>query len=137
METAIVVPVLAVIVMGASDLAMGFAEKLNVQQAAARSVEMATAGGMSSAAFQNLQSDAATAAGVSTSSVTVDKWLECDGVRQSAFDGTCTSSSAQMARFVSVTINSSYAPMFSFLSPPSRTSDGSIGISGYSAVRLQ
>lgn len=135
LETALIVPTLAMFVMGGSDLAMGFSEKIRVQQAAARAIEMATAGGLNSAAFNNLQSDAATAAGVATSNVVVDKWLECDGVRQSSFNDTCTTTGAQMARFVSISITSSYAPMFSFLVPDN--DNGSISISGYSAVRVQ
>ena len=135
LETALIVPTLAMFVMGGSDLAMGFSEKLRVQQAAARAIEMATAGGLNSAAFNNLQADAASAAGVPANSVVVDKWLECDGVRQSSFDDTCTTSGAQMARFVSISITSSYAPMFSFLVPDN--DNGSISISGYSAVRVQ
>lgn len=137
METAIVVPTLAVLVMGASDLAMGFAQKVKIQQAAARAIEMATAGGVSSSALTTLKSEGATAAGVPETSVTLDNWLECDGVRQSSFDGTCSTSGAQMARFVSISISGSYAPMFSFLLPQSRTSNGSVTVSGYSAVRVQ
>ena len=135
LETALIVPTLAMFVMGGSDLAMGFSEKLRVQQAAARAIEMATAGGLNSAAFNNLQSDAATAAGVPSNNVVVDKWLECDGARQSSFNDTCTTTGAQMARFVSISITSSYTPMFSFLVPDS--DNGSISISGYSAVRVQ
>lgn len=137
METAIVVPALAILVMGASDLAMGFSEKLKLQQAAARTVEMATAGGLNSAAFQNLQAEGASAAGVPTESVTLDTWLECNSVRQSSFDGTC-GDGEQVARFVSIDISGSYAPMFSFLVPQSRTTDnGGFALNGYSSVRVQ
>ena len=135
LETALIVPTLAMFVMGGSDLAMGFSEKLKMQQSAARAIEMATAGGRGSSAFNNLQTEAATAAGVPTSNVTVDKWLECDGVRQTSFDDTCTSSGAQVARFVSISISGSYTPMFSFLVPD--TDNGAISISGYSSVRVQ
>ena len=136
-ETAMVVPMLGVLVAGLSDAAMGFSEKIKVQQAAARTIEMATAAGLNGAAFQTLQAEAAAAAGVPTSQVTLDKWLECGGTRQSAFDGTCATGTAA-ARFVSITISDSYVPMFSaVLSGMTRSSNGSIALSGYSEVRVQ
>lgn len=135
LETALIVPTLAMFVMGGSDLAMGFSEKLRMQQAAARAIEMATAGGLDSDAFDELKKEAAAAAGVSEANVTLDKWLECDGVRQTSFDGTCTSSGAQTARFVSISIAGTYTPMFSFLVPDK--DNGTISISGYSSVRFQ
>ncbi|HTH28555.1 MAG TPA: TadE/TadG family type IV pilus assembly protein [Sphingobium sp.] len=136
METALIVPLLATMVAGASDVALGFSEKLKVQQAAARSIELATAGGLSSTAFTTLQYEAATAAGVPTSQVVVDYWLECDSVRQSNFNGTC--STGQTARFVSITVNGSYTPIFSFLlRAPITDSNGQISLTGYASVRVQ
>lgn len=133
METAITVPVLVFLVMGASDLAMGFSQKLLVQQAAARSIEMATSGGVSSSTLTTIRAEAASAAGVSTDEVTIDSWLECNGTRQSSYDGSC-STGQQVARFVSIVINGSYTPMFSFLVP---RSDGTVALTGYSSVRVQ
>lgn len=128
-----VVPVMAILITGISDLALGFSAKLKVQQAAARTIEMATAGGLNSAAFQALQNEAAATAGVATGQVTLDKWLECAGVRQTLFDGTC-SSGEQVARFASISIGASYRPMFPLLQV---IGDGSIPLNGYAAVRVQ
>ena len=136
METAITLPVLAFLVMGASDLAMGFSQKLTIQQAAARSIEMATAGGVSSATLTTIRAEAASAAGVSTDKVTIDSWLECNGTRQSSFDGVCTTGQ-QVARFVAINISGSYTPMFSFVVPRSMTNNGSVSVTGYSSVRVQ
>ena len=136
-ETAMVVPMLAVLVAGLSDTAMGFSKKLKVQQAAARTIEMATAAGLNGAAFQTLQAEAASAAGVPTGQVTLDKWLECGGTRQSDFTGTCATGTLP-ARFASITITDSYVPVFSaVLSGMQRSSDGKIALSGYSEVRVQ
>ena len=132
-ETAMVVPVMAILIAGISDLALGFSAKLKVQQAAARTIEMATAGGLNSAAFQALQNEAAITAGVPTGQVTLDKWLECAGVRQTLFDGTC-SSGEQVARFASISIGASYRPRFPLLQA---VGDGSIPLNGYAAVRVQ
>lgn len=132
-ETAIVLPAMALLVAGISDLAMGFSAKLKVQQAAARSIEMATAGGLNSAAFQAIQNEAATSAGVPVGQVTIDKWLECAGVRQSLMDGTCASGQ-QVARFVSISISASYHSMFPLLRG---TNNADIALNGFSSVRVQ
>jgi len=132
-ETAIVIPALAMLIAGMSDLAMGFAAKLRVQQAAARSVEMATAGGLNSAAFQALQAEAADAASVPAEQVTLDKWLECAGVRQVSFDGSCFTGQ-QVGRFVSISISASYRPMFPMLQ---LSASGDIPVAGYASVRVQ
>jgi Flp pilus assembly protein TadG len=132
-EMALIVPVLATLVAGVSDVAMGFSARLKIQQAANRSIDLATVAGLNSVAFTTLQAEAATAAGVTTDHVTVDQWLECAGVRQASFDGTCLTGQ-QTARFASVTINSSYAPHFPLMQNLSGTS---IPLRGYSAVRMQ
>jgi len=132
-ETALVLPMLAVMVAGMSDVAMGVSAKLKLQQAAARTTEMATAAGVDSTAFDGLQGEAATSAGVPTANVTVDKWLECAGVRQANFDDSC-SSGQQVARFVAISISSSYRPMFPLLGAANANG---IALNGYSSVRVQ
>lgn len=136
-ESALVAPMLAAMIAGATDLSLGFSQKLKIQQAATRSIELATAAGLNSSAFQTLQADAANAAGVPSTQVTVDRWLECSGVRQTSFSGTCASGQL-VARFVSVRITDSYEPYFGFvLRSANMSRDGSIPISGYAAVRVQ
>ena len=132
-ETAIIVPALAMLIAGVSDLAMGFSARLKIQQASNSSIQLATAGGSNSLAFSTLQAEAATAAGVPTSQVTVDQWLECAGTRQTLFDGTCTSGQ-QEARYASVTITGSYNPKFPMMQYLSGTS---LPLKGYSVVRVQ
>ena len=131
-ELGIALPVLAVMLMGVADLALGYSQKLKVQQASARTIEMATASGLNGAAFQLLKAEAASAAGVSQDAVTLDKWLECDAVRQPSFDGTCASG-AQIGRFVSIAVSGSYRPLF----PVGMGSSTTIPIGGYAQVRVQ
>jgi Flp pilus assembly protein TadG len=134
-ELALVSPILLLMVLGMVDAAMGFSMQLKLQQAAARTIELATAGGISSAAFQNLQTEAATASDQSADHVTVDKWLTCDGARQSAFDGVCADGQ-QVARFVSISIQAVYVPILtgamSAVGLPT-----SIALEGNSSVRVQ
>ena len=110
-ELALAGPLLAMMVLGVTDASLVVAKKLKMQQAATRSIEMATTGGLNSAAFQYLAQDAATAAGVGVQNAVLDKWLECDGVRQDSFSDSCTGT-AQVGRFVSISITDQFAPLF-------------------------
>jgi Flp pilus assembly protein TadG len=128
-------PMLLSMVLGLIDASLGFTAKLKLQQAATRSIEMATAGGIASPAFNSLADEAATASGVSKTNITVTKWLECNGTRQDSFDAICASGQ-QYARYVSVTINGNYTPMLSsamhaFGLP------GTLSITGKASVRMQ
>lgn len=135
LETALIAPIILMLLAGAVDFAMGFSLKLQTQQAAARTIEFATSAGLQTLSDADLQADAASAAGVPTSQVTVDRWLECAGVRQTDFDAGCDT--GEQARYVSVRIDNSYQPMWRSLLPASIAQGGAISFSGFSTVRLQ
>ncbi|MCW6529041.1 hypothetical protein NED98_02170 [Sphingomonas sp. MMSM20] len=129
-ELGIVLPLFALLVLGLVCVAITVGQKLRLQQAVARSLEMATAGGIDNADPTGIQQEAATAAGVPVSQVTVDEWLECDGVRQTS--ATTCDASQQVGRYVSVQISATYALPFSL-----PFGQGSIPLSTFSSVRLQ
>jgi Flp pilus assembly protein TadG len=134
-ELALIIPILMVVMAGSIDVARLISTKLRLQQAAERSAELASAGQVGGTAFTSLQTEAATAANVPATQVTVTYWLECDGTAQTSFDGTC-SSGQQVARFASISIASSYKPSFSWLLH-STGGDGSIAVTGRASVRVQ
>ena len=134
-ELALMLPILILLVTAGADVASGFSAKIALQQATARTIEKATAGGLNSGAFQILQAEGAAAAGVNENQVTVDKWLECNGLRQSDFNGVCADSQ-QVARYVSININSSYTPIFTFFKLAT-VQDGKIPLTSTSSVRVQ
>lgn len=134
MEMSFVAPVLVTLSFGTADIGFGFIQQLKVQQAAARAIELATASGLNDSLSTTIQAEAATAAGVPQSQVAVDMWLECDGVRQSDFNGICSTSSP--ARYASVTISDSYTTMFAPLFSQNAGST-SIPLRGFAAVRVQ
>lgn len=134
-ETAIIFPVLLTLMAGATDFAMGFWLKMQTQQAAARAMELATAGGLEALSETTLQEEAATAARVPAGQVTVRKWLECNGV-EGNFDVGCNGGEF-IGRYVSVRIQNSYRPMFATLLPASVAPNGTIPFTGYSTLRLQ
>jgi hypothetical protein len=135
-ETAIIAPVLLMLLAGAVDFAMGFSSKLRTQQAAARAIEYATTVGVENLTVAALRAEAASAADVPLSQVEADRWLECSGTRQGTFEAACASGE-EMARFVSVRIVDSYQPMLGSLLPARVAPNGSISFVGFSTVRIQ
>ena len=111
-ELGLVAPVIAFLIIGMTDIARGFASKLNLEQAAHRSLEKAAVGTVQSD-YSYLQAEAATAAGVPSGNVAVTYWLECDRVAQSDFSGSCTGTQ-MTSRYVRVTITSTFRPTFNY-----------------------
>ena len=115
-----------------------FLRLCKVQQAAARSVELATVSGLVNNLQTTMQADGASAAGVASGNVTVDIWLECNGVRQADVNGTCSASAP--ARFASTTITDTYTPLFAaFFSGTGAAADNTLSVPllGYASVRVQ
>jgi hypothetical protein len=72
---------------------------------------------------------------VPTSNVTIDYWLECDGVRQSTYDTSC--SGGTQARWISVDVQNKFSPMFTTRAWPNANSDGTITLHGKASLRTQ
>jgi Flp pilus assembly protein TadG len=108
-EFGFLAPFLAVLAMGIIDLSRGLAERFALQQAVNRSLELVQARPAVAAAdatdldYGFVKTEAATAAGVPESQVTLTRWLECDGVQQASVTGTCTGT-ADTARYLRVRI---------------------------------
>jgi len=135
-EFAATAPALALLVVGIGDLARGFSERYALQQAANRTLEMAQLG-TSRDDYSFLVAEAATAAGVTAANVTLTQWLECNGsTTRLAWDAEC-SAGEQIARYVTLTINSSFRPAFSTVGYPGARADGTVPISASASLRVQ
>ena len=132
-EFGLFAPVLGLMLMGITYLSMGYARKLELEQAAFRSLEKIQVG-YSATSYASLQAEAAAAAGVPASAVTVDQWLECDRTRQTSFTGTCVSGQ-ETSRYVGVTIRGSYTPRFDY--GVMTTTAGNVPITAFKSVRIQ
>jgi Flp pilus assembly protein TadG len=141
-EMGLLLPVMATIVVGVADISRAYSQKLLLEQAAYRAIEKVQQYQSSESTYNTLQNDAvsaATAAGftdVTTSSVTVDYWLECNGVRQTNYDTVCTSGQTY-ARWISVDVVHNFTPMFASSKWPGSNSDGSYTLHGRAALRTQ
>ena len=138
LELGLVLPILMVVMLGLIDVASLFSARMSLQQAAARSLERAQVGNSRTdfAFVQTEATAAATAAGFSGAQVAVETWLECDQVRQAPAATDCTTGQ-QRARYVQVTINSTYDSYFRYSPLGTRNSAGNVPITARSAVRYQ
>jgi hypothetical protein len=157
-ELAIVAPVLAFLTMGIIDLSTGYGRRMEVTEAVNRTIEKVAAknfeipGTSVAPDFTYIEEDAAEAAGVDTDAVTVTRWLECDGVEQEEFEGTCPMDPSRaecqvespdpalgcapiVARYLQVRIDTSFKPSFATIFAP--RSDGTYPIFAEAAVRIQ
>ena len=145
-ELALTAPFMATLVIGMSDIARGYSMKLQMEQAAQRTIEQVEQQrSVASSYNDSLTAEATSAmtdAGYSSgNTITPDSWLECsaDGTtwtRASSFTGACAANETT-ARYVSISISRSFSPMFRTRVWPGANSDGTITVSGYAEVRLQ
>lgn len=136
-ELALTLPIVTMLLFAGVDLARGFAAKLDLEQAAGRTIELATAPGVVRSDYSFLQTEAMLASGQPAANVTVSNWLECNAVANASFSATCTAGQ-QTARYVSVTITRSYVPTFRWMGlAVGGSSNGAVAINGDAVVRVQ
>jgi Flp pilus assembly pilin Flp len=157
-ELALIAPMLAAVTMGIIDLSTGFSRRMQVTEAVNRTIEKVAAknfevpSGTSGPDYTYIKEDAAEGAKVPTSAVTVTRWLECNGVEQDHFDGTCPADDTRtecqvsnpnpdlgcapvMARYLQVRVDTTFKPAFATIF--ARRSDGTFPVYAEAAVRIQ
>lgn len=135
-ELALVAPILASLLIGMVDMSRAYSYKLNLEQSAQRAIEKVQQYQSTTSTYGTLQSEAAVAAGVPASDVTIDYWLECDGSRQSDYNTSC-SGSQTYARWVTVSVQGTFTPMFRSKYYPRANSNGTFTIIGKAGMRTQ
>jgi Flp pilus assembly protein TadG len=136
-ELALVAPILAALVIGMVDLSGAYSAKLQLEQAAQRTIEKIQREGYEDDADHKaaIKTEAATAAGVAESAVTVESWLQCNNTATKlAYSGTCSNPSDPYARYVQVTIQKPYTTLFK--SKYVGTA-GVVTLTGQAGVRVQ
>jgi Flp pilus assembly protein TadG len=133
-EMGFLLPILAVMIAGIIDLSMGISERFSLQQSLNRSLEIVQANRPSITNMQNntvnfdyLRQEVATVAGVTLDKVTLNQWLECNGVRQGSYNGVCLANQ-DIARYVELTVTKNYVGKLYVKTVPLRAS---------AAVRVQ
>lgn len=136
-ELALVFPVGMLLMLGAIDASMGFAEKLRVEAAAARAIEQITAFSRVKTDYEPSRAEAAAAAGVNINDVTVTRWLECNNVVQGSFTASCPNNGDQIARFVQVSIRGNFEPSINYGNFLKADANGLVRVQGDASVRIQ
>lgn len=136
-ELALVAPVLASLLIGTVDISRAVSAKLQLEQAAQRTIEKVQVSEFATSDEADLQADAEAAAG-SGSQATVDAWLECnhDGTHLNYDSGTCNDGDPY-ARYVSVTVTKSFTPLFGTRFFPGANSNGTVTVRGGATIRTQ
>ena len=135
-ELALIMPVLSSMLIGMVDISRGYSAKLELEQAAQRSIEKVQQYQTPEDTYSTLQSEAASAAGVATSAVTIDYWLECNGTRQAVYDSLCPAGQTYV-RYVTVSIQKMFTPMFGTQYCPGANTDGTYTLTGQAGLRTQ
>ena len=142
-EMALVAPFLCSLLIGMVDMSRGYSAKLQLEQAAQRSIEKAMNGRKETTLYETLQAEAMAAASVPASQVVVRYWLECDGVDQNTSTATMAADYEKIcdddetyARYVNVRIQKTFQPMFAVRWPGSNA-DRSFTLTGEAGIRVQ
>ena len=141
-ELALVAPILASLLIGMVDLSRAYSSKLLLEQAAQRSIEKVQQYQASSSTPTLIKAETVAAAkaagftGATDSDVTVDFWLECNGVRSADYESTCAAGQTY-GRWVSVDVQGTFTPMFRSRRWPGANSDGTFTLHGKAGMRTQ
>lgn len=120
-ELGLFMPFLLTLIVGIVDVSNGLAMRFMLHKAVHRTLELATTHTQSmeddesELDFSFLEAEAARAAQIPDEDVEEDvevsEWLECDGVQQPDFNGSCAEGES-IARYVQVRVEKDYSPMF-------------------------
>ncbi len=135
-EMAMILPVLLTLLVGMVDISRAYSARLQLEQAAQRAIEKVMQYQASSSTYATLYSEASAAAEVPVSAVTVDYWLECNGARAPDYNGSCTSGQTY-ARYITVSIDKNFSPIFGTRFFPGANADGTFTITGEAGLRTQ
>ena len=133
-EMGIAAPILATMLVGMVDLSNAYSTKLQMVQVAQRTIEKVQVRSFQESDKDALKAEAATAAGVDTSKVTIEAWLECNGAK-TTFSSECSDGQA-FARYVSVEVIKEHEPFFP-MKTFGATADGTYIVRGKAGIRVQ
>lgn len=141
-EMALATPLLAACLMGMVDLSRAYSERLQLEQASQRAIEKVFNNQTQSTSYNTLKSEAVSAAqdagytSVTASDVTIDYWLECNGVRQTDYDTNCTDGQVY-SRYINVAIQKKFTPFFGTKYFPGANTDGTFTLKADAGIRTQ
>jgi Flp pilus assembly protein TadG len=133
-ELGLVAPILATMFIGMVDLSQAYSAKLELEQAAQRSIEKVMQYRTQYSTYDTLKAEAAAAAGVADTAVTVNYWHECNGVKTATYNTVCVNQTE--SRYIEVSINKDYTPTFGTRFLPGAV-NGKLTLNGKAGLRTQ
>ncbi|HEX8666766.1 MAG TPA: TadE family protein [Allosphingosinicella sp.] len=134
-EVAFMMPIIATLIVGITDVSRAYSLKLSLEQAANRAVEKAAVGSVYTN-YDFLKPEVVDAVGGTLADVTVNTWLECDGAKQTDFEGECPDGQ-MVTRYLKISVTQKFTPSFAFGKLFKTASDGTVALTGDAALRLQ
>jgi len=144
-ELAFAAPILAMMVIGVTDISVAYGQKLELEQAAQRAIEKVAQTTGESTPEETIQKEAMCqyngtepdAEGICPGAVTADDVtvtysLKCNGVA-TAYSTDCTSGQTEI-RYITATVKDNYAPMFDLHF--NTEEDGTYHLEGTAGVRV-
>jgi len=138
-ELALIMPFFAAMVVGVADITRAYSAKLKLEQAAYRSIEKVQQYRDTTSTYSTISAEAtaaATAAGFTSPTVTIDYWLECNGTRQTNYNTACTGGQTEN-RWIQVDIAGKFTPMFATSRWPGSNADGTYTLHGKAGLRTK
>lgn len=145
-EMALVSPFLAALILGTVDLSRAYSDRLQLEQAAQRTVEKVEQQRTVATDYSSLANEAATAAGITatSSNPSVNQWLECssDGGATWTSQGAnsissqCPNGTDIPARYVTIQIRKNFTPIVrtQYLGT---NADGTYTLTAQAGIRVQ
>ncbi|HET7316683.1 MAG TPA: TadE/TadG family type IV pilus assembly protein [Sphingomicrobium sp.] len=136
-EMALAAPLLAAFLVGMVDISRAVAAKVQLEQISQRMIEKVQAQDFDTDQAAALETEAEAAAGTG-SSADVTAWLECnhDGAHLDFDSGSC-GDGVPFARYVSISVGSTFSPIFGTRYFPGANADGTVDVGGKATVRVQ
>lgn len=136
-EMALIAPVLAALLVGSVDISRGVSAKLQVEQAAQRSIELVQRSEYKTTDKATYEADAQAAAGTG-STATLTAWLECNGngVKLNIDTATCADTDA-LAKYVQMSVQKPFTPVFSTRLFPGANTNGTVTVHATAGVRVR
>jgi hypothetical protein len=135
-EMALALPLLVSLLIGMVDISRAVSQKLQVVQVAQRTIERVQRDEFMPSQTAALEAEAEAAAG-DGADATVSAWLECGSSNtRLGYSSSCSPGQAY-ARFVGISISTSFTPLFGTRFFPGANADGSFTFEGEAGVRVQ
>ena len=110
-EIALVMPLVLTFALGGIDFGMGYRHKIEMQQTAQLGAEYVMGSMEDPPTVVEVRQAISDATGLPLGQITVDQWVECDGVKPTIGALKCIDPSAVQTEYMTISVSDTYTPM--------------------------